>query len=186
MIGELPTTLTVNGTEHPIRTDYRDILTVLVAFNDPELEDNEKVYICLYGIYEDFEDLAGEDYEAAYAAAVSFIDAGAEPKKEGRSPKTMDWEQDERLLFPAINRAAGCEVRALPYLHWWTFIGYFMEIRDGVFSQVLALRHKKAKGKKLEKWEREFWSQNRDICQLRTKLSKAEQEQKDRLNKLLG
>ena len=98
----------------------------------------------------------------------------------------MDWEQDEAILFPAINKVAGFEVRTAKHLHWWTFMGYYMEISDGVFSSVLNLRMKKAKGKKLEKAEREYWSANKDICNLRPKLTAAEQAEKDRLNALLG
>ncbi len=51
--------------------------------------------------------------------------------------KVMDWEQDEPILFPAINQVAGCEVRSVPYIHWWTFVGYFMEIREGIFPLYL-------------------------------------------------
>lgn len=49
----------------------------------------------------------------------------------------------------------------------------------------MTLRAKKAKGKKLEKWEREFWFSNKDLCVLKVKRSKEEQEEIDRLNKLL-
>lgn len=65
-------------------------------------------------------------------------------------------------------------------------MGYYMEISDGVFAQVLNLRLKRAKGKKLEKWEREYWISNRAICALRTKLSEEEQAEKDRIDALLG
>ena len=61
-----------------------------------------------------------------------------------------------------------------------------MEIQEGVFSHVLSLRQKKASGKKLEKWERDFWNANKDICELKTKLTAEEQAAKDRLNALLG
>ena len=27
------------------------------------------------------------------------------------------------------------------YVHWWTFLSFFMEIGDGLFSQVLSIRH---------------------------------------------
>ena len=60
------------------------------------------------------------------------------------------------------------------------------QISDGVFAQVLNLRLKRAKGKKLEKWEREYWNSNRAICALRTKLSEEEQAEKDRIDALLG
>ena len=74
----------------------------------------------------------------------------------------------------------------MEYLHWWTFLGYFMEITDGVFSQVLGIRTKKAKHKKLDKWEQEFYSKNKALCALRPKLTAQEEEAKKKLNELLG
>lgn len=185
MIGDLPTSLTIAGKVYAIRTDYRDILTIISAFNDPDLEDAEKLFACLYILYKNIGGMPKECYEEAYEKAIWFIDCGEKPK-EGKQPRLMDWEQDERILFPAINSVAGFEVRSRKYIHWWTFMGYFMEIRDGVFSQVLSVRQKKAKGKKLEKWEQEFWRTNKDLCQLQEKLTEEEQERKDRLNALLN
>lgn len=184
MIWELPTSLTVNGADWEIRTDFRDILKILVAFEDPELEPEEKEYVCLYILYVDFDQIPKDSYTAAYKAALQFIDNGMEG--ESGAPRTMDWEQDAKILFPAVNHVAGFEVRSAEYLHWWTFTGYFMEIKDSVYANVLGLRQKKAKGKKLEKWEREFWNSNRRICVLSTKLTEEEQAEKDRLKAILG
>lgn len=187
MVGELPQSLSVNGKEYAIRSDFRDILKIVIAFNDPDLEDNEKVYVCLFILYEDFSSLTHNSYEEAFKAALKFIDNGADTEEEmKRSPRVMDWEQDESIMFPAINKVAGYETRSAEYLHWWTFLGYYMEITEGVFSTVLSVRSKKAKGKPLEKWEREFWSANKGICTLKTKLSEEEQAEKNRLNALLG
>jgi len=61
-----------------------------------------------------------------------------------------------------------------------------MEISEGVFSHVLSMRSKKARNKPLEKWEREYWNANKDICVLKPKLTAEEQEAKDRLNAMLG
>ena len=185
MIGELPKSLSVNNIEYNIRSDFRDILKIVCAFNDPELENEEKIYVCLVILYEDFDSIPKSDYEAAFKAALDFIDAGAK-HDDKKSPRTMDWEQDESIMFPAINKVAGFETRTAEYVHWWTFIGYFMEISEGVFSHVLSLRGKKAKNKKLEKWEREYWQANKDICVLKPKLTAEEQAAKDRLNAMLG
>lgn len=185
MIGVLPKSLYVNGTERTIRTDFRDILKIVCAFNDPELENEEKIYICLFILYEDFDSIPESDYETAFKAALDFIDHGAETGSK-KMPRTMDWEQDENIMFPAINKVAGFETRTADYIHWWTFIGYFMEISEGVFSHVLSMRMKKAKHKPLDKWEREYWNANKPICVLKPKLSAEEQAEKDRLNALLG
>jgi len=184
MIGQLPHSVTVNGIERAIRTDFRDVLNIIAAFSDPELENSEKVYVTLAVLYENFDDIPEEDYESAFKAAMEFIDHGAKDD-DAKSPRVMDWEQDECIMFPAINKVAGFETRSAEYIHWWTFMGYYMEISEGVFSHVLSLRLKKAKGKKLEKWEREYWNANKAICALKPKLTAEEQAEKDRLSALL-
>ena len=183
MLFDLPTSVEFGGREWVINTDYRDILTILTAFGDTDLTDDEKAYVCLYDFYKDFEDIPQGLYKEAFDAAMEFIDCGQKGKD---GPQTMDWEQDAPLIFPAVNAVAGKEVRAMDYLHWWTFFGFFMEIHDSIFSQVLSIRQKKAKGKKLEKYEREFWQQNLDICKLRPKLTDEEKAEKERLKQLLG
>lgn len=185
MIGELPKSVRVNGKDLPVRTDFRDVLKIVCAFNDPELENEEKIYVCLFILYEDFDMIPKTEYEAAFKAALDFIDHGAQGDNV-KSPRVMDWEQDESIMFPAINKVAGFETRAAEYLHWWTFVGYYMEISDGVFSHVLGMRVKKAKRKKLDKWEQEYWNANKGICVLKPKLTAEEQAEKDRLNAMLG
>ncbi len=180
MIGELPKSLNVNGIEYDIRTDFRDVLNILLAFDDPNLSPQEKTYVCLYIMYMDFEKIPPQDYKEAAEKAMEFIDHGTGNNKR-QSPRVMDWEQDECILFPAINRVAGFETREKEYIHWWTFVGYYLEIREGLFSNVVAIRAKKKKGKKLEKWEQEFYNANVNICKLREKLSDEEKERRQRI-----
>ena len=185
---ELPQILEVNGTEYQIRSDFRDILNIVIAFGDPDLEDNEKIYICLFVLYVDFDRMPERDYEAAFKAATTFIDCGLNEEGSNGWPsaRIMDWEQDAGIMFPAINHVAGFEVRSAEYIHWWTFMGYYMEISEGIFSHILGLRVKKAKGKPLEKWEREYWRENKALCVLNAKLSEEEKAERDRINALLG
>ena len=183
MIFDLPTALEVGGREWAVRTDFRDVLTVLVAFGDPDLEDGDKAFVCLHNLYEDFDQMPRGLYQEAYNAAVEFIDHGGDNKP---GPRTMDWEQDAPLIFPAVNAAAGFEVRAVEYMHWWTFLGYFMEIKETTYATVLSLRQKKARGKKLEKYETEFWNQNTGICKLKPKYTEAEKAEIERLKGILG
>ena len=91
----------------------------------------------------------------------------------------LDWEQDESIIFPAINKVAGAETRSQSYIHWWTFMGYFMEIEEGTFSMVLGIRQKKAKHKKLEKWEQEFYRNNKELCDLKKRYTEEEQAEID-------
>ena len=188
MVGDLPKSVIIDGEEWDIRTDYRDILKVLLAFNDPNIENAEKIFICLKVIYEGFSEMPEEEYEIAFREAIRFIDYDLpESKRKGRNIRMMDWEQDGNMLFAALNKVAGREIRSLEYLHWWTLMGYFMEIpTDGVFGSILRLRQKKHTGKKkLDKAEKEFWSNNRELCEIKPKLSDEEKAAKERLKKLL-
>ena len=52
-------------------------------------------------------------------------------------------------------------------------------------SQVVSLRKKRTQKKKLEKWEREFYRENKELCDLKKKYTKAEEEEQKRLKALL-
>ena len=192
MIGALPEALTVGGEEYPIRTDYRNVLQVFEAFQDPELTQEEKWIVAIYMLFEDFscdDDVLkaaqdGFDIGEAIKQISWFISAG-QPEKEVLELPTYNWKQDEQMIFSAVNKVAGKETRELEYLHWWTFLGYFNEIGEGTFSFVVSIRHKLNKGKKLEKHEKEFLSHNKELVQLKKPKTKEEQEQEDAYKALL-
>ena len=80
-------------------------------------------------------------------------------------------------MVAPINHILGFECRAADYLHWHTFLAAYMEIPpESVFARVLRIREKLRTGKKLEKYERSWYSKNRDLVHLKTKFSKAEEE----------
>ena len=184
MIGGLPRSLTVNGTEYPIRSDYRDCLNILSAFNDRDLTDEEKVLITLRVLYK--EPVKQDDVLEAYNKAVWFLNCGDTINKPQTSAPIYSWEQDEQLIFSAVNKVACKEVRAVDYLHFWTFMGLFNEIGEGAFATVISIRNKKRKNKQLEKWEKEFYRNNKDMVDLRVQLTEAEKAEQDEVSKLLG
>lgn len=192
MIGALPETLTVGGEEYTIRTDYRNILQVFEAFQDPELTQEEKWIVAIYLLFEGFscdDDVMkaaqdGFDLGEAMKKISWFISAG-QPEKEVLELPTYNWKQDEQIIFSAVNKVAGRETRELEYLHWWTFLGYFNEVGEGTFSFIVGIRHKLNKGKKLEKHEKEFLSHNKELVLMKKPLTKEEQEQEEAYKSLL-
>lgn len=192
MIGALPEVLTVGGEDYPIRTDYRNILQVFEAFQDPDLQPEEKWIVAIYLLFEDFscdDDVLqaaqnGFDLEEAMKQISWFISAG-QPEKQVLEQPTYNWTQDEQMIFSAINKVAGRETRELEYLHWWTFLGYFNEVGEGTFSFIVGIRHKLNKGKKLEKHEKEFLSHNKELVLMKKPLTKEDQEQEDAYKSLL-
>lgn len=192
MIGALPETLPVGGEDYSIRTDYRNILQIFEAFQDPDLTQEEKWIVAIYLMFEDFscaDDVLqaaqdGFNLEEATRQISWFISAG-QPEKQVLEKPTYNWKQDEQIIFSAVNKVAGKETRELDYLHWWTFLGYFNEVGDGTFSFIVGIRHKLNKGKKLEKHEKEFLAQNKELVKLERPKTREEQAQEDAYNALL-
>lgn len=171
---QLPTSLEVGGELYKIRTDFRAVLDVLIAMYDPELDEVGHAMVILQIIYPDWGRIPVEYTQEAVNKACEFIDCGQ--KDDGRpKPKLIDWEQDVAIIIPAVNKAAHFDVREREHLHWWTFFGFFMEIGESTLSSVVHIRRKMKDGKKLEKWEREYYEQNRALCDLERRLSQEEQ-----------
>ena len=184
MIQGLPTELEVNGRMEPIRWEYTAVLDIIAAMNDPELEDDEKTYVSLWILYENFDHFRSDDYEPAFDALLEFMNNGVS-EQTSNTVQTVDFEQDYNLLIPAINKVAVKEIRNCDDIHWWTFLSWFMEIGECTYSTVLTIRTKRKKGKQLEKWEQEFYEANRDMVDIRRRLTEAEKEKERWLNSLL-
>ena len=172
---DLPKTLKIGGKEYDIRTDYRPILDIMVALSDAELDDLEKALVTLRILYPDWQSIPQEDYQEAVEKAYWFINGGKEDKPK-KSPKLMDWEQDFDYYIAPINRIAGQDLRGVQYVHWWTFLSYYYEIGECVFSTIVSIRSKKKKGKKLEKWEQDWYRDNKDIVDIKVKYTEAEED----------
>lgn len=178
MIYELPTTVEVNGNTYAIRSDYRAILDICIALNDPELSDQERAYIVLNIFYEDISTMPKGDYQEAVERCFWFIDRGDDDgDSDKKAPRLVDWEQDFKLIVAPVNRVMGREIRAVEYMHWWTFLSAYMEIGgDCTFAQVVGIREKLAKHKKLDKSEKEWMRKNQKLVLIKTKYTQAEDD----------
>ena len=180
----LPTSLSVGGVDFAIRTDFRAILDVLISQNDRELDDECKALVMLQILYKDWESIPQEHLIEACQKAVEFIDNGNKPN-EKKSPRLVDWQQDAKLIIPAVNAVAKTEIRSVEYMHWWTFLAYYMEIRESLFSTVIAYRSNRAKHKKPEQWEKDFYKENKEIIDLKAVLTVEEERAKNSIEKWL-
>lgn len=180
----LPESLMIGGASYALRTDFRAALDVLIACNDPELDDEAKSIVMLEILLPEWTTIPPEYLQEALQKLVNFIDCGQ--KDDGKPhPRVVDWEQDAEIIVAAVNGVAHTEIRAAAQLHWWTFMSYFMEIRESLFSNVLSVRQKKTKGKKLEKWEQEFYNENRAIIDLKEKETEEIRAEKENILKYL-
>lgn len=179
---QLPTSATIGGVKHPINADFRDILEIFQYLDDPNRPEYVRWRIALALFYEG--EILDEHRQEAMEYLAQFIACGEQGGKPG--PKLLDWDQDAQTIVADVNKVARTEIRALPFLHWWTFVSYFNAIGEGQLSTLVSVREKLRKGKKLEKWEQEYYSKNKDKVNLKKRYSAEELAEQERLKELLG
>lgn len=179
---ELPETAEIGGTVYQLNTDFRDLLEIMGYLDDPDKPEYLRWRIALALFYEG--DIPPEYQQEAMEYLAKFISCGETDAKPG--PKLLDWEQDALAIVADVNKVAGTEIRALPYLHWWTFLSYFRAIGEGQLSTVVSIRDKLRRGKKLEQWEKDFYRENKSRVDLKKKYSAEELAEQERLKQLLG
>lgn len=172
----LPTELEVEGQYLHIRDDgdFRVVLDCFSVLEDMELSETERILCALIIFYDLGEDDSEEEdsdnlaklseltpnLEEAAKKMFAFFEADMPESGRGQEYKLINWDTDSALICSAVNKVAGREVRNETYLHWWTFMGYYMAVGESSLSTVVGIRSKIVKGKSLEKWERQFRSEN--------------------------
>lgn len=171
----LPTELTVQGETFAIRSDFRAVLDALAALNDRALPEQARYLSFLQIFYPQWERLP--DAQAAMTAALEFVNLGRDMTAEQTAkPALIHWDTDVQLIAPAVDKVLGYSCRCCPYLHWWDFIGAFQNIGDGLLAQVVNIRNKRIKGRKLDKAEQEFARENSALIGASVQLQSEEEE----------
>lgn len=178
----LPTQAVIGGRTYKLHCDYRDILEIFSYFSDPDLPAYVQWQIALGLFYEG--DIPKQHQQEAMEYLALFI-SGGRTEETVTGPRLMDWEQDAELIAADVNKAAGQDVRALPFLHWWTFLSWFHAIGDGRLSTVVSIRGKLARGKKLEDWEKDFYRVNKHLVDLKKRHSRQELQTRQQLERML-
>ena len=164
---DLPITISLDDKDYAItnKGDFRMVLDCFSALEDVELSEDYRILASLLIFYEDFnsvEDIPQDEdvLEKLIKGMMNFFNCGREDENDGLNLKLIDWEQDSQIIMSAINNVAGKEIRLENYIHWWTFVGYYMSIGESVLATVVSIRNKIVKTEKLEKWEEKFRKEN--------------------------
>jgi hypothetical protein len=178
---ELPVCAVFGGKSYQFHADFRDILEIFSYFDDPDMPEYLKWRVALALFYE--EEIPAEYQQEAMAYLAEFLRGGV-PEKPGA--KLLDWQQDAPLIVADVNKVAGQEIRALPFLHWWSFLSWFHAIGQGQLSTVVSIRDKLRRGKPLEAWEKEFYREHKAQVELPKRYSRQELLEQEKLRQLLG
>lgn len=180
---ELPKAITLNNIMYKItdNCDYRVILDCWKSLKNTELTAVEQITEALFIFCEDFVEiskLGTEAYNEAVKQMIEIMD-GDRNTQHANKPilkPIVDFEKDFPLIVSALLPILGCDIREAKYLHWWSFLSAFREIKDGVYAEVLRIRLKRSKGMPLDKDEQKFYRENRDIVDIDYELTDEEKE----------
>ena len=196
IIDTLPLTIPVGGRDLPIETNFRTGMLFELMMMSGEVPEEEKIeYAVNLYFPNEFPRSAAEQREAI-DGMLWFYMCGDQERREpaangsGSSDKPSivkriyDYEVDAPMIYAAFLSQYGIDLQDVEYLHWWTFVGYYMEIGDCTFSTIISIRRKQQQHKPLEKWEKEFYSENREIVDLPAARFTADED--DFMKKLFG
>lgn len=172
----------VLGTQRfSLSTDFRQVLRIITVLEDPDLPEYIRWLTALNLFYEP--EVPEESRREAMEYLAAFLSAGEQSAQPG--PKLIDWQQDAPAIISGVNKVAGQEVRALPYVHWWTFLSWFHGIEGGALATLVSIRDKLARGKKLDDWEKDYYRQNKAKVELKKRYCARELEEQNRLKAML-
>lgn len=173
---DLPVCVEIGGETFHVCADFRDVLEVIGELDDANQPYLLRIRVAMELFYESFDIIPRERYGEAVEQMMRFINCGEEETDKAPRPRLIDWEQDQLLIVADINKTAGTEIRALPFLHWWTFLAYFSAIGEGRLSAVVGIRDKLRTGRQLDEWERKYYREHNAEVTLKTQYTRAEDD----------
>ena len=114
-----------------------------------------------------------------------FFNQNEDMESNTHGARLLDWDSDSNLIASAINKVANQEIRSLEYMHWWTFLGYYIAIGECPLSHIVSIRNKIANGQKLETYEKKFRQENPQYFKIDMR-STEQKEAEDYIKNLWG
>lgn len=177
-----PTKIKIDDVIYDINADFRNCLTIIMAFEDDELAPMDKYEVLVRRLYKKLP----HNFEKAVEEGVRFLDCGETRKTANSSEKRVyKFSKDGRYIYSAIKQTHQVDLEEIEFLHWWKFVFLFSDIRsDCAFSNMIYLRNKKNEGK-LTKDERKIYVKSRDILDINYD-DKPSEEEREFMRRLQG
>ena len=175
----LPASLTLGGTEVPIKTDFRAVLhydRILKEDTDDAL--GRALAFLLSGPVPQ-----GVSGEELVKAVNWFVACGQEEKKHKPSNKLlginkdtpMDYEKDSMIIWSAFRRVYGIDLNTIEELHWWRFHAMLAELPEDVqLNRIISIRTKDLTQKHMSKEEKMVYRALQQYYRIRPEQSERE------------
>ena len=139
----LPDTVTADGIEYTVLTDYREWLRFADLIRDKSIDDRVRLSLLAQWL-DPLPELITADIVSAlldfYKAAAldpdpSEGDDDTEPEDDIAKPPVFDWCIDARYILGDFRRYYGIDLLSIEYLHWWHFKALFAALPDDSMCQ---------------------------------------------------
>lgn len=145
LIDSLPTTVTVDGREYPIRSDFRIGILFEQLIKDKSIDNKSKLNMILDLYFDE----KPQNVEEAFNQILEFYQCGKKPKKQAtgnaRAKKIQsdiyDFDYDDGYIYAAFLEQYGIDLNEVEYLHWWKFRALFRALKeDCEFVKIMGYR----------------------------------------------
>lgn len=141
LIDRPPETVTIDGRQVKVRTDFRTCLRTMLAFEDEDLTMEERVAVLLTNLYP----TRPSNVEEAVEQGLLFLNGGR-PHGAEDSDRVFSLKHDAPLILAAFRRTHRVDVDSAE-MHWWKFLSLFMDLgSDTTFITLVGLRKRVAGG----------------------------------------
>lgn len=177
LIDQLPESVTVNGEEYAINTDFRTSMLFEMMMQDDTLEASEKTAGALQLYYPEIPD----DLNAATDEILWFYGCGKsdDPSRKRLNAKrehnrVYSFEYDDDYIYSAFLNQYGIDLQDIEYLHWWKFRSLFNSLTDdNLIVKIMGYRSMKI-SKDLGKEQQKFYQRMKRMYELPKSMSEVE------------
>ena len=133
LIDVLPESVTVDGEEYEIRTDFRTSMLFELLMQDNEVKPQDKTKKALKLYYP----VIPANINEAVEAILWFYRCGKEdnPQRQKMNAKkgktrVYSFEYDDDYIYAAFMTQYGIDLQDIEYLHWWKFQSLFRSLNS--------------------------------------------------------
>jgi len=186
LIDVLPESVTVDGEEYEIRTDFRTSMLFELLMQDNEVKPQDKTKKALKLYYP----VIPANINEAVEAILWFYRCGKEdnPQRQKMNAKkgktrVYSFEYDDDYIYAAFMTQYGIDLQDIEYLHWWKFRAMFHSLTNqNEFVKIMEYRSIEIKSD-MSKEQQSFYRKMKRLHAL--PVAKSEDEKMNAIEKAL-
>lgn len=166
---------------HRINTDFRIGVQMSQAVEDPELNQTEKIAICVDLLFGGEDSGPLPDPKTAAAGVQWFLTGWVtdRPGKEKTTTPIMDFDVDQWRIYAAFRSQYHIDLNTAD-LHFWVFMALLSTLNECAYTRVLDIRTRKPH-KKASAEEKKMLAELKKRFALETKESAEERAERERI-----